>query len=388
MVERISVSLPVSELEHTFYSIDFPEYQREPNVWSRDQKQRLIDSMLREFDISAIYLYIREDNEFECIDGRQRLNAIMSFLGENPVDDADNGFSLRFENEVTDAVPHPFADLNGRTFAELTARSDEKATSAVQAFRQYSLNVVQLAGFDDPDQFNLQFLRLNLGTLINAGEKLNAMVGRMHDELFESESIGLHPFFNSARIPTRRFAKELTAAQVVLQAFSFARTKGFSRARHYDLQRFVKENAEEIKDPRTLTEIAGTLAQLDSSFGDVSSQLRNRAITVTVILAAWDLKLFESPSGDTLTAFRSFVATFLGRLRWQVTKMKQFNVDVHWDYLVEFQRHLTQASVEKPAVTIRHEMMLAQFVHWLENGELQGDAEYRSDTGGEPPTAS
>ena len=30
--------------------------------------------------------------------------------------------------------------------------------------------------------------------------------------------------------------------------------------------------------------------------------------------------------------------------------MKSFQVDEEYSYLVEFQRHLTQASVEKPAV--------------------------------------
>ena len=69
-----------------FVDIEFPEYQREPDIWSRDQKQRLLDSILRRFDISSVYFYRREDNGLECIDGRQRINAIMSFLEENEAD--------------------------------------------------------------------------------------------------------------------------------------------------------------------------------------------------------------------------------------------------------------------------------------------------------------
>ena len=34
--------------------IDFPEFQREPSIWRLDKKQRLIDSILRGFDISSI----------------------------------------------------------------------------------------------------------------------------------------------------------------------------------------------------------------------------------------------------------------------------------------------------------------------------------------------
>ena len=40
----------VEELRKQFGRIAFPEYQREPNLWSRIEKQRLIDSMVRQFD--------------------------------------------------------------------------------------------------------------------------------------------------------------------------------------------------------------------------------------------------------------------------------------------------------------------------------------------------
>ena len=42
---------PVSKLRSKLAAISFPEYQREPTVWSRAAKRLLIDSMLRQFDI-------------------------------------------------------------------------------------------------------------------------------------------------------------------------------------------------------------------------------------------------------------------------------------------------------------------------------------------------
>ena len=101
------------------YDIEFPEYQREPDVWNREQKQRLIDSILREFDISSIYFYRKEDDSLECIDGRQRLNAIMSFLGRNVADNEDNGFPLRFHNEIASSPPNLYEPIDGLRFAEL-----------------------------------------------------------------------------------------------------------------------------------------------------------------------------------------------------------------------------------------------------------------------------
>ena len=88
-MQRESTALSIRDLQSSFVDIEFPEYQREPDVWSREQKQRLMDSILRRFDIASVYFYRREDGTLECIDGRQRLNAIMSFLARNPADERE-----------------------------------------------------------------------------------------------------------------------------------------------------------------------------------------------------------------------------------------------------------------------------------------------------------
>ena len=85
-MERSIELWTVEQLQQKYGQIHFPEYQRDPNVWSRDAKQRLIDSMMREFDIAPLYLYTRENDVIDCVDGRQRIGAIMSFLGINERD--------------------------------------------------------------------------------------------------------------------------------------------------------------------------------------------------------------------------------------------------------------------------------------------------------------
>src|SRR5262249_23770203 len=117
-MKRLLSSVTIQSLARDFLEIEFPEYQREPNIWSREQKQRLIDSILREFDIASIYFYTRDDGTKECIDGRQRLNAIMSFLGQNN-DDDNNGFELRLDNEIARDSDNPYLELNGKTYAGL-----------------------------------------------------------------------------------------------------------------------------------------------------------------------------------------------------------------------------------------------------------------------------
>jgi Protein of unknown function DUF262 len=382
-VDRTTDFLSIRDLQAIFLEIDFPEYQREPDIWSRDQKQRLIDSIVRRFDIASIYTYRRDDGGLECIDGRQRLNAIVSFLGRNESDEQDDGFPLKELNEISSSLESPFRDLEGLSFRAIQKRDDQAARDAVGAILEYRLTVVYLSGAAEPDEFNLQFLRLNLGTLINAGEKLHAMVGGMRDVLFESDRIGRHPFFELVRIPTRRYAREQLAAQVLLQAFARRDTGEFARARHFDLQRFVKTHEDVTDENPLIRDIALTLDALHEHLGEIGALLRNRAMTLSAVLLAWERELARTPDG--LLEYRQFLGVFLGRLRWQVENMKAFSVDERYSYLVEFQRHPTQASVERPAVTRRDELLSRELDQWMANGSLTGDTEYREDTGEEPP---
>jgi Protein of unknown function DUF262 len=360
-VKREATPRSIKELKSDFLSIEFPEYQREPSVWTREQKQRLLDSILRDFDIAAIYVYERDDGIWECIDGRQRLNAIMSFLGENEKDE-DDGFSLRIQNEVAEDDDAQLRGLEGLTFHELSPEVRQKV-------EHYCVTTVILSGSREPWEFNLQFLRLNLGTLINAGEKLHAMVGVMRNLLFESERLGQHRFLKRVRVPTKRYGQELIAAQSMLEVSSVARTDSFVRARHFDLQRYVKQWADE-PDPEVV-DLGRTLDALEVYAADIGQKLGNRAICVSVIVAAWALGIRDKP--DAAREYGQFMMTFLERLAQQVQKMKTFNPDPQYEYLVVFQRNLTQAAVERPAIAYRHGILMREFDEWSQTGQLTGD---------------
>jgi hypothetical protein len=381
-MERRAQTMSIAEIRRRFADIEFPEYQREPTVWSREQKQRLIDSILREFDIASLYFYEREDGGLECIDGRQRLNAIMSFLNDNPAD-SDNGFSLRIHNEVSSVDPDWLRTIDGRTFESLSADNSHETQRARGTLFGYQVAAIFLSGSLAAEEFNLQFLRLNLGTLINAGEKLHAMVGVMRDLLFEPGGVGQHPFLERVGVPTRRYAKEQVGAQVLLQVFSLSGDERFARARHFDLQKFVKLHSQIDRHDQRIREVEATLDALEQHAAALGEQLRNRAVAVSAIVAAWELELRSDAS--TAKSYAEFLVVFLGRLRWQVRNMKELNPDHHYDYLIEFQRHLTQAAVEKPAVKFRHETLIREFRNWASTGELTGDREYTAETNRPPP---
>jgi len=375
-------SWTIEELRERYASINFPEYQREPNVWARAAKQRLIDSIARRFDIASIYIYQNPDRSLDCIDGRQRITSIMSFLGYNS-DDEDNGFPVHITNEIYDEPAPAFAELEGMTFREIeeeAKRGNAEAEAFVSAVLKYPITIVALEGSRAPEEFNLQFTRLNLGTIINSGEKLHAMVGEMRDLCFSTNGLGAHPFLEDTNIPTRRYAREQVAATILAQLVAREGEEGsWTRTRHFDLQRFFKEHTRLTEDDKRIEERLRTLLDhLRSAFAN-SDVLRNRAMTVSTVLLAWERRVDSEEDARRLA---EFLEEFMCRLHWQIGK--GLDVDSEYRYLIDFQRHVTQASVEKPAVAARAKVLETEFDRWLETKEIRGDAEYRARTNGEP----
>ena len=130
------------------------------------------------------------------------------------------------------------------------------------------------------------------------------------------------------------------------------------------MSREAAETAEEIKE---------VLDALREHVGDIKDLLRNRAVIVSIILFVWERRLYLEP--EAMARFSQFVRRFLQRLSDQVRLLKEFRPDPRYPYLTEFQRQLTQASVERPAVTKRHEILSEQYEHWLEHDALMGEGE-------------
>ncbi len=368
-MQRNTMEVPVSEIRDMFPVISFPDYQREPTVWGLDAKQRLIDSMLRMFDISSIYIYMLEEGNWECIDGRQRLNAIAAFLGRNP-ESQDNRFRLSISNEVGRETDSLLESIDGKSFAEIErmAESDGEVEGLVQALLGYEMTIVVLSDASSPEEFNLQFLRLNLGALMNAGEKLKAMVGEMRDTVFDV--LGPDPFLRLADVPNRRFAREQIAAQVVLQAYTYRRSKEFTRSRHTDLQAFFKRQFEmDDVAHEVVEELEAVMAALEDQADNWSGLMKNRAITVSTLLLAWRQGI---PNQGGAEEFVSFMQKFSVALQEKARQIRELEPEAKESkaYLIDFQRHVTQAAVERRAVEGRHSILRTQYEVFRNTGEL------------------
>lgn len=387
-MKKESKSWSINELRENFIDIDFPDYQREATVWPLGAKQLLIDSILRDFDVASLYFYKDSEGVLSCIDGRQRINAIISFLGDNVEDSADNKFPLRISHEIYSDNDHAFQELDKFRFEDVEAAvkaGDDVATAAKDKILGYKLTAIILSGSADPGEFNLQFTRLNLGAIINAGEKLHAMIGEMRNLCFDDKELGQHAFLEMVRIPIRRFAKEQVVAQALLQIFSIKRDESFAKARHFDLQKFFKRHVSLSSEDRELaSELTGTFNALQKNFPDAGLYLKNRAIAVSTLLVAWKQRVFEDEPATK--KYVEFLRTFLCRLRWQLERRSKVEVgmDKEYHYLLDFQRHVTQAAVEKLAVVERYRTLTDEFSRWNETGQIRGDEAFLNRVGEDP----
>ena len=90
-MKRKVVDWTIDQVYKKREQITFPDFQREPNLWSLKDKQLLIDSILHDFDIPKLYFYDAGKNSYEVVDGQQRLWAIWEYL--------DNNYSCSIDKE-------------------------------------------------------------------------------------------------------------------------------------------------------------------------------------------------------------------------------------------------------------------------------------------------
>jgi hypothetical protein len=170
-----------------------PDFQRPP-VWTTSQRQLLVDTILRDYDVPKMYwrkLPGKGPDSYDVVDGQQRLRAIWAFF--------DGEFKC-----PKDAEP-----VDGNAIAGL--KYEDLPDEVRSRFDVYPLDVVILEETDD-DEVREMFIRLQNGTTLKAQEKRNAFPGQMRSFV---QALTRHPFFTRVGFANSRFAHDLVAAQLV-----------------------------------------------------------------------------------------------------------------------------------------------------------------------------
>lgn len=265
-----------------------PDFQR-PAVWTNAQKQLLIDSILREYDVPKMYWRKvgEKPDRYDVVDGQQRLRAIWSFM--------DGAFHLPKDADAIDDMP--IAGCSYQTLPdELQIRFD-----------QYTLDVVILEDTDE-DEVREMFLRLQNGTSLKAQEKRNAMPGKMREFV---RSLTSHPIFQRVGFANSRFTHDHVAAQLVCLELA----GGPVNVKDGDLNRMYKSQAQFDVDGKQARLVRRTLDLLAEVFPDKTPELeRFNVITLYCVMAELQRAYVLA---DVKPALRAWFLDFEARRRAQ-----------------------------------------------------------------------
>lgn len=241
------------------------EYQRS-KVWPPSKKYLLIDSMLRQYDISMIFLRQLENGKFECLDGQQRLRTLFDFI--------DGRFPI---------IPGVTRE------AEAVTKYSDLPAGLKSRIREFIIHSLIVYNTDDETTSDI-FLRLQAGMALNSPEKLNAMPGYMRKRVID---LSHHQFFSGIGLADTRFGHRYLAAQML--ALSLANS--FISLKFPVLKRYYL-SYKDIDVPRQhVDRVKGALKMLDNSLGTHKSAVKFRADVVSFYSLADALREGYSTTG-------------------------------------------------------------------------------------------
>lgn len=328
--------------------IDFaPPFQRKGNLWSMLQKQRLLDSIINEYDIPKIYMadftifnskLNSKKLSYAIIDGRQRMEAINGFFS--------NQYSL-----ANDFVYYeqPEIDLSGLKYEEIKQRYPD----VVDKFEQFNLHIMSVVT-DDISRINDLFIRLNSSRPLTGAEVRNAMRGVVPKLTKEITS---HVFFtNRVSFATNRGQDTNTAYKLLLVEF---------RGRLVDtkkvqLDRFVEEGtlAETTDVESAAKRVLTTLDRFAEVFNANDKLLKSQG---PIIPYYWLLRGI-----DDYSRFREFIAYF-DKMRL-LSKDPSLLPKANYDDMVKYE-NLNRNTNDQGSLNQRYEILTRYYKDWITGGK-------------------
>lgn len=168
-----------------------PQYQR-GSIWNIRTKQEFIESILINIIPTNIVLNENEDGSYVCIDGKQRLSAILDFV---------NGkFSLEHKKKHY-------------CYTKKSNNIDPKSEIVDVSFDRTEIPVVIYKNLTYSEQCEI-FNRLNKGTFLTAGEKISSVISdtttcAIFNDFCNKQSDKIKKFVKSDRDKHKVFLIEL-----------------------------------------------------------------------------------------------------------------------------------------------------------------------------------
>ncbi|MCF6140697.1 DUF262 domain-containing protein [Flavobacterium sp. K77] len=106
VTKSYSVGQIVQDLEDKTIDLD-TEFQRLPGLWNNEKKSQFIESLLLNLPIPTFYFNEKEENNWEVIDGLQRISTIYAFLVEKNLVLTGLEFLTEYNGFKFDDLPNP-----------------------------------------------------------------------------------------------------------------------------------------------------------------------------------------------------------------------------------------------------------------------------------------
>lgn len=335
-----------------------PDFQR-PAVWTRSQKQLLVDSILRKYDVPKLYWRrtSKKPEQYEVIDGQQRLRAVWEFFsGEyslpgnaDPVDGHQVG-GLKYDD-----LPH-----------DLRLRLDT-----------YSLDIV-LVDDADGDEVREMFLRLQNGTTLRAQEKRNAYPGAMRDFVRDLAS---HAFFESVGFRNSRYTHDLVAAQFVCLEIA----GGPTNVKNRDLNNMYKANETFSHNSKEAKAVHRTLRLMKEVFPSKTPELTRYNVVALYCVCAELLAAYVR--GQVTPLLYDWFVDFEVRRREQ-GQLSEDEAEAEW---VTYKEKISHSTDSEDSIRARSDFLLRDLLTMHDGLLLKDDqraftqqqrlAVYRRDRG-------
>jgi hypothetical protein len=241
-------------------------------------------------------------------------------------------------------------------------RLKEELPQLAKKIEDFELTFVIYPEIDDDEFLREIFRRLQLGIRLNSGELLKTHSGTLRDFVYDEMGKDA-PFLRHTNLSEKRFSRQFTLAQICINSFRRSETGDFVRARYDDLEDFFKEKYKLDKRDENLVRIREVLKIMDRDFGEKANSISSRAVAVSGYLFVEGL--FVLDKSNLVLRFVEFFVALLDEIKSNLKQLSDFEKPANSMILEEFQKYISQASVEPYAIRRRDQFLDKAFKYYL-----------------------
>ncbi|MBT3232490.1 MAG: DUF262 domain-containing protein [Calditrichaeota bacterium] len=259
------------------------EYQR-GDIWKNSQRIELIRSIENSYSIGVLVLFVNDDNQFEILDGQQRILTIAKYLSDD-------------------------IDLK-QTELPVYSNLETREKTLFDAYCVYYLKLKSHDPESKEEDIVQTFLRLQEGTPLNKAEKLNAQRGKFKDYFVEIRKT--HPLFTFFGKEKRFRFRQLAAELLLLELDTNFEKLIFPDLKLSNMIKGVKKYERNLKKSRQ-TFFKGNLDFLHMSLNLILSAFKVREVIPFYLLVSY-LRRTRAGNANLKNELSEFAKEFLKNL--------------------------------------------------------------------------